>query len=231
MLVHVLGAVSEEQRKESTTSTSVVQQFGDLLPCESCPGIWAISSGLISAGILERLTHKTVQVLMPTPMRSWWRRAASCCATRHSELLALSELNRVVPRGCIVWLPHEAGLASASNFLAFMGGLCDACVPVNGLKATSMKLCRSWMLFNHHAVGRGDDGRLARLCHLARPVPVRSIGPCAYILCPSVLRGGKLQKVGHSPASRAPSGFVSKFRARCRWRCKWLLALQMVRRY
>lgn len=51
------------------------------------------------------------------------------------------------------------------------------------------------MTFNHHAVGRGDDGRLLRLSHMERPRLMRNIGPCAYMLLPCVLRGGKTEKV------------------------------------
>ena len=51
------------------------------------------------------------------------------------------------------------------------------------------------MTYNHSAVGRSDDGRLSRISCMGRPVPMRQIGPCTYILLPSVLRGGKLQKV------------------------------------
>lgn len=50
-------------------------------------------------------------------------------------------------------------------------------------------------LLDAHCAGRGDDGREIYLPDICPPVPFAQIGPCACLMFPIVLRGGKATQV------------------------------------
>ena len=47
----------------------------------------------------------------------------------------------------------------------------------------------------HSAVGRGDDARLVKICHMCVPTHLTCIGPLPYYFMAVVLLGGKTMKV------------------------------------
>ena len=69
--------------------------------------------------------------------------------------------------------------------------------------------CRSAFAHMHTSIGRSDDIRLFRMCHMVAPILIKCIGPVPFFVLAALLSGGKTQQVRASQLVSVRAGAVS----------------------